>query len=200
MKRSAPAWWATRATWECANDCLDLGFLDAEDAGGLAESPTRSRIFSTRSGSGDILGGVLAPRLEPGGTPDLSHRGVADPVLGGQVRVDQCVASQGALSSVSNTMASTRSSPMVRVRPLDPGRETPVQPIFSWRLNLPGHWAAPASRGDYCLAAVYDDESAVRIVVAETGIERLRPCGLRPWERASIQLAWPPDYCSASIW
>ena len=66
-------------------------------------------------GVGRDLELVLAPRLEPERPPDLRHGLVADPVLGAaKDRVDQCVASTGALSKVSITTCSTTSSRIER--------------------------------------------------------------------------------------
>jgi len=67
---------------------LDLGFLvDGEHRGGDRGThiePDQVADLFHQVRVGRHLEGVLAPGLEPEGPPDLSHRGVADLVLGRQ--------------------------------------------------------------------------------------------------------------------
>jgi hypothetical protein len=80
-------------------------------------SATMSRIFSTRSGSGDTLNSSWRHGLSPNAR-QISLTVVWEiPCLAASPRVDQCVASGGAVSSVSTTIASTTSSPIVRAAP-----------------------------------------------------------------------------------
>ena len=90
---------------------LNLGFLvDGEDGGGhrrahLEGDEVRDLFHEVEVGRHPE--GVLAPGFEPQGTPDLPHRGVADPVLGRQRARRPGVASGGALqrSSVARSSA-----------------------------------------------------------------------------------------------
>src|SRR3954447_15675732 len=79
--------------------------------------PTRSRIFSTRSGSGETLKESCRHGLSPNAR-QISPTVVWEiPCFAANPRVDQCVASFGAVSKVSTTTASTTSSPIVRAAP-----------------------------------------------------------------------------------
>ena len=72
---------------------------------------------------------VLAPRLRPNAR-QISRTVVCEiPCLAARPRVDQCVASGGAVSRVSTTIASITSSPIVRAAP-GPGRvDQPVETV-----------------------------------------------------------------------
>ena len=59
---------------------------------------------------------------------------------------------------------------MVRVAPWTRARNSRSANI-SWRLTFRDIGPHQQAGGDYSLGAVYDDESTVRVVIAETGIQ-----------------------------
>ena len=89
----------------------------AAATGGFMYSPTRSRTFSTRSGSGETLKLSCRHGLSPKARQISSTVVWLIPCLAARPRVDQCVASGGADSRVSTTTASITSSPIVRAAP-----------------------------------------------------------------------------------
>ena len=108
---------------------LDLGLLvDAEHDGALGRVEIEPDDVVDLVHEQRVLGeleGVLAVRLQPERPPDPRHRRLREPDLLAIERVDQCVASFGALSSVLVITASTCSSVIVRGRP---GRGSSVSP------------------------------------------------------------------------
>ena len=86
---------------------------------------TRSRIFSTRSGSGDTLNSSWRHGLSPNARQIWRTVVCEIPWRAASPRLDQCVASGGAVSNVSTITASTTSSPIVRCAP---GRGASTRP------------------------------------------------------------------------
>lgn len=76
-----------------------------------------SRIFSTSSGSGEILNSSSRHGLSPNAFQISATVWCEIPCLAARPRVDQWVASAGAVSNVSTTTASTTSSVILRVAP-----------------------------------------------------------------------------------
>lgn len=94
---------------------------------------TRSRIFSTSSGSGDTLNSSWRHGLSPKARQILPTVVWEIPCLSARPRVDQCVASAGALSNVSTMTASITSSPMVRAAPGRGASTSPSRPSLAKR-------------------------------------------------------------------
>src|SRR5215213_8386191 len=89
----------------------------AAASGGFMYRPTRSRIFSTRSGSGDTLKLSCCHGLSPKARQISATVVLEIPCLAARPHVDQWVASGGADSSASTTTASMAASAIVRSAP-----------------------------------------------------------------------------------
>src|SRR5690606_12695221 len=119
---------------------LDLGLLVHREhrgaTGGFMYRATMSRIFSTSSGSGETLNSSSRQGLSPKAR-QISRTVVCEmPCLAARPRLDQCVASGGAVSRVSTTTASTTSSPMLRAAP---GRGASTSPSSRSTANRRRH-------------------------------------------------------------
>ena len=103
--------------------------------------PTRSRTFSTRSGSGDTLKLSWSQGLSPNAFQISATVSWLMPYFLARPRVDQWVASGGADSNVSTRTASITSSPTVRAAPGRGGVGQPLEPVD-------GEAAAPLGHRD----------------------------------------------------
>ncbi len=105
-------------------------------SGGFKYSPTTSRTLSTNCGSGDTLNSSTRWGLSPNARHIWLTAVCETPAAAAIDRVDQCVASRGAVSSVRTNTSSITASVILRG---GPGRGSSASPSRRRSANLRRH-------------------------------------------------------------